>query len=171
LALNYRTGLPTAATVLHKTANRCSISASGDRQGFVKIWNWKTLKRLSSVPSHSNTVNAIAFSPRQKVLVTGGGDGKIKIISYKNDIEDQGLLGEHSDWIGGVNTLAFSPDGEIVASGDDDGKVKLWDVKNKTQIRELSEHDKPVMSVSFSPNGKLLASGSKDYTVRIWQLS
>lgn len=148
-----------------------NIFASGDRQGFVKIWNWKTLKRLGSLPSHNSTVNAIAFSPRQKVLVTGGDDGKIKIISYKNNIEDQGLLGEYSDWIGGVNTLAFSPDGKIVASGGDDGKVKLWNVKNKTQIRELSGHDKPVMSVSFSPDGKLLASGSKDYTVRIWQLS
>lgn len=163
--------LLTAATVLHKTANRCSISASGNRQGFVKIWNWKTLKRLGSVPSHSSTVNAIAFSPRQKVLVTGGDDGKIKIISYKNDIEDQGLLGEYSDWIGGVNTLAFSPDGEIVTSGDDDGKVKLWNIKNKTQIREFSGHNKSVMSVSFSPDGKLLASSGKDYTVRIWQPS
>lgn len=148
-----------------------NIFASGDRQGFVKIWNWKTLKLLGSLPSHNSTVNTIAFSPRQKVLVTGGDDGKIKIISYKNDAEDQGLLGEYSDWVVGVNALAFSPDGKRVASGGDDGKVKLWDVKNKTQTSELSGHDKPVMSVSFSPDGKLLASGSKDYTVRIWQLS
>jgi len=148
-----------------------NIFASGDRQGFVTIWNWKTLKRLGSLPSQNSTVNTIAFSPRQKVLVTGGDDGKIKVISYKNDVEDQGLLGEYSDWIVGVNALAFSPDGKIVASGGDDGKVKLWDVKNKTQTSEISGHDKPVMSVSFSPDGKLLASGSKDYTVRIWQLS
>jgi hypothetical protein len=148
-----------------------NVFASGDIQGFVRIWNWKTLKRLSSVPSHTSTVNTIAFSPRQKILVTGGDDGKIKIISYKNDIEEQGLLGEYSDWVGGVNALAFSPDGKMVASGGDDGKVKLWDVKYKTQTSELSGHDQSVMSVNFSPDGKLLASGSRDYTVRIWQLS
>lgn len=148
-----------------------NIFASGDRQGFVKIWNWKTLKRIGSLPSHNSTVNAIAFSPRQKILVSGGDDGKIKITSYRNDIEDQRLLGEYSDWVGGVNTLAFSPDGKIVASGGDDGKVKLWDVKSRTQMSELSGHDESVMSVSFSPNGKQLASGSKDKTVRIWQLS
>ncbi|BFM38241.1 WD-40 repeat [Synechocystis sp. LKSZ1] len=148
-----------------------NIFASGDEQGFVKIWNWKSLKRIGSLPSHSSTVNAIAFSPHQKMLVSGGEDGKIKIASYKNGVEDQGLLCEYSDWVGGVNALAFSPDGKIVASGGDDGKVKLWDVKSKTQKSELSGHDKPVMSVSFSPNGKLLASGSKDKTVRIWQLS
>lgn len=148
-----------------------NIFASGDRQGFVKIWNWKALKRLGSITSHTSTVNTIAFSPRQKILVTGGDDGRIKILSYKNNIEEQGLLGEYSDWIGGVNALAFSPNGKIVASGGDDGKVKLWDIKNKAQTSELSGHDKPVMSVSFSPDGKLLASGSKDYTVRIWQLS
>jgi WD40 repeat protein len=39
-------------------------------------------------------------------------------------------------------------DGKIVVSGGDDGKVKLWDLKNKAQISELSEHDKPVVSVS-----------------------
>jgi U3 small nucleolar RNA-associated protein 13 len=65
-----------------------NVFASGDRQGFVKIWNWKDSKCLGSVYSHGSTVNAIAFSPRQKVLVTGGDDGKIKTISYKNDIEE-----------------------------------------------------------------------------------
>lgn len=148
-----------------------NIFASGDIRGFVKIWNWNTLKQLRSLRSHNSTVNTIAFSPSQKILVTGGEDGRIKIISYKNDIEEQGLLGEYSDWIGGVNTLAFSPDGKIVASGGDDGKVKLWDVKNKIQTTELSGHNESVMSVNFSPDGKLLASGSKDKTVRIWQLS
>ena len=59
----------------------------------------------------------------------------------------------------------------MTANGENDGKVKLWDFKSKTQISELSGHDKPVMSVSFSPNQKLLASGSKNKTVRIWQLS
>jgi len=147
------------------------IFASGDGQGFVKVWNWKSLERIGSLPSHRSTVNAIAFSPDGKILVSGGDDGKIKIASYKNGVEDQGLLGEYSDWVGGVNALAFSHDGKIVASGGDDGKVKLWDVKSQTQINELSGHDKPVMSVSFSPNKKLLASGSKDKTVRIWQLS
>jgi len=148
-----------------------NIFASGDGQGFVKIWNWKNLTQIGSLHSHTSTVNAIAFSPHQKILVSGGDDGKIKIASYKNGVEDQGLLGEYSDWVGGVNALAFSPDGKIVASGGDDGKVRLWDVKNKKQINELSGHNKPVTSVSFSPNKKLLASGSKDRTVRIWQLS
>ncbi len=148
-----------------------NIFASGDGQGFIKIWNWKSLNRIGSLPSHSSTVNAIAFSPREKILVSGGDDGKIKITNYENGVEDQGLLGEYSDWVGGVNALAFSSDGKFVVSGGDDGKVKLWDVKNKTQISELSGHDKPVLSVSFSPNGKLLASGSKDKTVKIWQLS
>lgn len=164
--------------ILHTSNVKCiqssrfdNIFASGDGQGFVKIWNWKSLKQIGSLPSHSSTVNTIAFSPCEKILVSGGEDGKIKIASYKNDVEDQGLLGEYSDWVGGVNTLAFSPDGKIVASGGDDGKVKLWDVKSKTQKSELSGHNKPVMSISFSPNGKLLASGSKDKTVRIWQLS
>jgi WD40 repeat protein len=147
-----------------------NIFASGDGQGFVKIWDWKTLKRIGSLPSHGSMVNTIAFSPHAKILVSGGDDGKIKIASYKNGVEDQGLLGECSDWVGGVNALAFSPDGKIVASGGDDGKVKLWDVNNKKQISEFSEHNMPVMSVSFSPNGKLLASGSKDKTVRIWRL-
>jgi WD40 repeat protein len=41
------------------------IFASGDRQGFVRIWNWKSLARIGSLPSHrSTTVNAIAFSPQ-----------------------------------------------------------------------------------------------------------
>jgi WD40 repeat protein len=148
-----------------------SLFASGDRQGCVKIWNWKTSKCVGSMFNHGSPVNAIAFSPCEKVMVTGGEDGPITITSYKNDIEEKGLLGENAgDWIGGVNALAFSPNGNIVASGGDDGKVKLWDVKNKKLVSELSGHDKPVMSVGFSLDGKLLASGSKDYSVRIWRL-
>jgi WD40 repeat protein len=151
-----------------------NIFASGDGKGFIRIWNWKSLSLIGSLPKHHSTVNAIAFSPSEKILVSGGDDGKIKIASYSSDLQkinDKGLLGEHSDCKGRVNTLAFSPDGKTVASGGDDGKVKLWNIKSKMQIKELSGHDKPVMSVGFSPNGKLLASGSKDKTVRIWQIN
>jgi WD40 repeat protein len=148
-----------------------NLFASGDRQGCVKLWNWKTSKCVGSMFNHDCTVNAIAFSPCEKVMVTGSEDGRISITSYKNDIEEKGALGENAgDWIGGVNALAFSPNGKIVASGGDDGKVKLWDVKNKLLASELSGHDRPVMSVGFSPDGKLLASGSKDFNVRIWRL-
>lgn len=145
-----------------------NIFASSDSQGSVMIWNWKSLEKMYSLDLDT-AVDALAFSPKEKILVAGSNDGKITIISYKNNkMTDEGLLGEHR---GSVNTLAFSPDGKMVASGGSDRKIKLWNVKKKEQIMEFSEHIDSVMSVSFSPNGKLLASGSKDKTVRIWQIS
>ncbi|MBE9138866.1 hypothetical protein IQ254_16970 [Nodosilinea sp. LEGE 07088] len=150
------------------------VFASGDGQGFVRLWNWRSMKRLGSLPAHPNKpVNCIAFSPNKKIIVSGGDDGKIAVLSYSKELTSKGFLGEtgqYSDWVGGVNALAFSPDGRKIASGGDDGRVSIWDLKSKQRIYESPKHsNKAIMSICFSPNGEFLISGSKDKVVSVWK--
>ena len=166
--------ISTLAASLHE-----NTFASGDEGGFLRLWNFSTLDSIGGLEIFNAPIEAIAFSPHNKLLVCSGNKGVIKVVQYRNNVvskDSQENFGTHIGTKGKkakVNDLVFSCDGKMFASAGDDGSIRLWEL-GKGQSQEgqlLSGHDKPVMSVSFSPNGKLLASGGKDKTVRIWQIS
>jgi WD40 repeat protein len=82
-----------------------------------------------------------------------------------------------------VDSLAWSPDGKVLASGgggrtqkhfilggwwSNYGDVILRNPESGEDLRTLSGHDHPVMSVAFGPDEKLLFSGSFDGSTRVW---
>jgi WD40 repeat protein len=120
----------------------------------------KTLK------GHSSDVNAIAFTPDGKTIVTGSDDKTIKLWSLATG-EEIRTLKKHSNW---VWTLAISPDGKTLASGSADHTIKLWNLATGEEILTLKGHSSGVTSVAFSPDGATLASGSLDKTIKLWNL-
>jgi len=49
-----------------------------------------------------------------------------------------------------------------------DPYIRPWEYFE--ELRTLSGHKAPVISVSFSPDGKILSSGSLDTTVKLWDV-
>lgn len=89
----------------------------------IKLWNTNTGRQEHILTSHTDSVNAIAFSPVEKIIASGGEDNTIRIWNYQTakliqTLETQSL----------VHSLAFSPDGNILVSGTDDSKIRLWGV-------------------------------------------
>jgi WD40 repeat protein len=71
---------------------------------------------------HNGQVNAVAFSPGSKRLLSASHDGAIRVW-------DEGHEVMAFDWkIGPVTAVAFSPDGLIAAAAGDKGQVVVWDV-------------------------------------------
>ncbi|NEP61611.1 MAG: protein kinase [Symploca sp. SIO2G7] len=71
---------------------------------------------------HTNSVNAVVFSPDGKTLVSGSKDKTINLWDVSTgELLYQGQA--HSD---SVLSLAISPDGQTLASGSADGTIKIW---------------------------------------------
>jgi len=126
-----------------------------------------TIKPDVFVPlGHSESVEAVAFSPDGKLALSGSWDHTLKLWQVESGREIRTFKG-HSNH---VNAVAFSPDGKLALSGSRDETLKLWQVSNGREIRTFKGHSDGISSVAFSPDGKLALSGSWQ-TLKLWQVS
>lgn len=123
---------------------------------------------------HTERINAIAFSPDSRILVSGSEDHKIVFwdLDKKKRItpiaEHNDGIAEHND---GINALAFSPDGTILASGSSDGSIRLWSVKSRREMSILADgHTAEIKSVAFTADNTKIATAADNGSVQIWDL-
>ncbi|MET0917483.1 MAG: WD40 repeat domain-containing protein, partial [Burkholderiales bacterium] len=131
------------------------------------VWEIASGRRLARF-THPHVVEAVAFSPDSRTLVTGCRDGSARVW----DVETQRELVRvpHPD---GVEVVRVSPDGRYVASGSTphlfasrDQTVQIWEMANGREVRRVT-HEDAIRSIAFSPDGRTIASASVDRTVRL----
>ena len=81
-------------------------------------------RRIKAVFSHDGPVDAAAFSPDGKLVVTGGDDRTARLW----DAATGEPVGRPLHHPGQVAAVAFSPDGKTVLTGCVDGIARLWEV-------------------------------------------
>lgn len=121
---------------------------------------------------HSGYLNFVAFTPDEKIVVSGS---TTKIILW--DVAKGNIIMEHQT---GASS-ALSQDGKILftANNDDNNIGFLRDLlTGETKMRiELESPHEPVSCSAFHPQGHLLATGHGSYnstvdsTVRLWDVS
>jgi energy-coupling factor transporter ATP-binding protein EcfA2 len=128
------------------------------------LWDIATGIELQRLYNNHPYIDAAAFAPEGKTILTGSIDGTA---SLWDAITGKELLQmKHRD---SVNAVAFSPDGKTVVTGSKDKTARLWDAVTGSKLMRLP-HEDNVLAVAFSPDGKTILTGSKDKTARLWDV-
>lgn len=123
-----------------------------DKQGF-----------YSSQLQHQDEVNAVAFSPDGRLLVTGSQDEKAKLWSANGELLAP-LLHENA-----VSSVAFSPSGEQILTAAEDATARLWSKAGDSL--HVFNHKANVRSAVFSPDGREFLTALDNGTAVLWSIS
>ncbi len=113
---------------------------------------------------HQGYVEAVAFSPDGKSVLTGSFDSTARLWDAITGVPIGQPLIHHRS----VYAVAFSPDGTTVLTGCQDRTARLWDVATGLPIGEPLLHQDVVAAVTYSPDGKTVLTGCQDGAAQLW---
>ena len=166
--------------------------ASGGTDSHVLIWyvtyqENKSIKLecASDLYRHNKAVNAVRFSPKGDLLVSGDDDGDMfvwelkereQMIDPPND--DENLNKE--DWypikslrghLDDIYDISWSKDGNFLVSSSMDNTVVLWDMQKYNKLHIFSDFKGNVQGVCLDPLNRYIASIGIDRTLRIHDIN
>ncbi|CAI2347147.1 unnamed protein product [Caenorhabditis sp. 36 PRJEB53466] len=133
----------------------------------------RTKKRVGSVaaaeePSsaHFGVIFALAVSPDQKFIASGGFDSVVKIWSFETLDHLKDLSGHR----GPIYSLCFQLKTNNLFSASQDRSVKMWDVDQLGLVDTMYGHQDGVQQIGVLSKQRVATVGGRDRTARLWKV-
>lgn len=161
---------------MHFRFGRSILSRLNRRLNCLPVTCVKTIQSLTLHEVESQHIgHEILYSkfyPKEKVFVTCGDEGTVKIWNGSSRGCEVTLEG-HSRCI---TSLQFHPfNSRFIATTSRDNTAKLWQISPGnllgTCLKTMEGHTDHVSSIAFHPTLPTLLTGSHDHTAKLWNLS
>jgi len=130
------------ALVFSSDGTRLVTGGSNDGDAVV-LWSMPTCVPAKPLKGHLCEVKAVAMTPDQLLVASGGLDETIRLWRVK----DGGLVKVIEDHSSFVNALAVTPDGNLLVSGSADRSIRLWHLPSGSYAGSASDPTLPVQTV------------------------
>lgn len=146
--------------------------AIGVADGSIAIFSLPDLKIMHTWQAHQPgfSVNALAFSPDGKLLLSGSRDAHLQIYDVTDKFNIIQKIPAHNY---AIYSIVWHPTETIFATGSRDKTIKIWDASTFEIIKRIDKvsdegHVNSVNKLCFLPEG-LLLSASDDRSVMAWE--
>jgi WD40 repeat protein len=146
-----------------------------NRGNDIDLYDVAAQKVVGTLQGHTSWCQAMAFSPDDKQLLSGGRDCVLRVWNVTEQKEIYALTGQGRT----IGAIAICPNGRVAATcgmnlptlgrAEPIRHIVLWDLKEGVQLDSYSGHDVDGQALAFSPDGKRLASGLDDGTTIVWE--
>ena len=134
---------------------------------------------LSFLIPDTYRIRALAFSPNNKIIASGGKDREFRLYDTADgkiqlwDANTGHLLHTFNSPGGPVRSLVFSPDSKTLASIGKDwwNKIFIWDLENYRLLSIVTTGNRAIKALQFAPDSITLASAHSDGTVHLWDIT
>lgn len=142
------------------------IAATADIRQTIVLWDVQHRKVLHSLPSESEWISNLAFSPDGKQLLAGLPNriSRWDTASWKK-LSPLAFKG------GEVCCVRASADGRFVMAGSWTGHAAIWEAQTGTMLRTIAAHHGMIMGVDLDRDGRRLVTASFDGTAALWDLA
>ena len=116
-----------------------------------------------------NRILSLAYSPNNKSVGMGAGDGSLFVWDLKTGEEVHRLIGHSKE----VFTISFNDNGSLLATGGDDGSICIWNKDldgSSFSIRNRINTGNPISKVGFTAYNSLLSASYNDKSIIFWDL-
>ncbi|KAI8842687.1 WD40-repeat-containing domain protein [Chytriomyces cf. hyalinus JEL632] len=118
-----------------------------------------------------NPIGALALSPSATLLVVGGNDGFLRVLSTA-DLEPTSTT--FVGHLGDITTARFFPSSSVLLTSASDLTIKVWDAVSGacpvTMGPKDGGHTRPVTSTGIIDRGRNIITSAKDGRILLWEV-
>ena len=141
--------------------------ASCGFDGTIRIWSLPHGTERLRIDA-GETLWAIAFTPDETQVVTGGQKGVIRTFAYDSGRPLRTMEGH----FGGIRGLKLSSDGATLVTCSYDKTARIWDFESGTERHRFALHRfASPRWVDISADDQKLVCGGDDRTARVWDMA
>ncbi|MGI8978232.1 MAG: protein kinase domain-containing protein [Pirellulaceae bacterium] len=155
------------------------LAAASDYQdGRVVLWNMQELKEAANFVAHDGTLYALAFTPDEKFLATGGREEIIKLWKladvtagkYKPAVVPTPLWQVAAASV--IYDLQFSPDGSWLISAEKQERLRIWKTADGSPRETIcqSPDGASFQACCLLDQGRICAAGGYSDKLRLFYL-